>query len=53
MNDIQAALGSSQLKRINSIIKERNDILKKYKELFQEKNIFFLNIPENVQSSYI
>ena len=51
MNEIQAALGLSQLKRIKSIIEERNQILNKYKALIDHERITFLDIPENVKSS--
>ena len=51
MNDIQAALGLSQLKRISMIIDERNNILKNYIDLIYHKNISFLHIPDSVKSS--
>ncbi len=51
MNDIQATLGLSQLKRISKIIDERNNILKIYYEMISDKNISFLEIPRNVRSS--
>ena len=51
MNDIQASLGISQLKRINKIIEERNNILRTYKEILNDKKISFLTIDKNVKSS--
>ena len=51
MNDIQATLGLSQLKRISKIIDERNNILKLYYEMICDENISFLEIPKNVISS--
>tara|TARA_B100000886_G_scaffold340487_2_gene310416 strand:- start:1873 stop:3039 length:1167 start_codon:yes stop_codon:yes gene_type:complete len=51
MNDIQAALGLSQLKRISSIIIERNNILNYYKDNLINNNISFLEIEKNVKSS--
>ncbi len=51
MNDIQAALGISQLKRISKIIDERNSILEIYKKIADHKKISFLTIPNDVKSS--
>ena len=51
MNDIQAALGLSQLKRISSIIKERNKILDNYKNSIRDPNIAFLKIGKNIKSA--
>ncbi len=51
MNDIQATLGLSQLKRISSIIIERNNILNFYKDNLINNNISFLEIEKNVKSS--
>jgi len=51
MNDIQAALGSSQIKRISKIISERNNILNNYKDILNHDNICFQEIPDNVISS--
>lgn len=43
MTDIQAALGTSQLKRIDSFIQRRREIVARYNEAF--KNISWLTIP--------
>tara|TARA_Y100000589_G_scaffold93277_1_gene88161 strand:+ start:2858 stop:4045 length:1188 start_codon:yes stop_codon:yes gene_type:complete len=51
MNDIQAALGNSQIKRISKIISERNNILNNYKDILNHDNICFQEIPNNVISS--
>ena len=51
MNDIQAALGLSQLKRISSIIDERNRILDNYKNSIRDPNIAFLKIGKNIKSA--
>ncbi len=51
MNDIQAALGLSQLKRISSIIDERNKILNNYKNSINDPNISFLKIGKNIKSA--
>ncbi len=45
MNDIQAALGISQLKRLESIVKERNRQYNFYRELFKNTKIKLLSIP--------
>ena len=51
MNDIQAALGLSQLKRITDIIEERNKILNTYKKSINVPNISFLKIDKNIKSA--
>ena len=51
MNDIQAALGLSQLKRLSKIVNKRNQILDFYKENMKSDEITFLEIPSNVKSS--
>ena len=51
MNDIQASLGISQLKRLREIVDERNKQLKIYKDLLKSLPIKFLDIPQNVRSS--
>ena len=51
MNDIQAALGLSQLKRLSKIVNKRNQILNFYKENLNLDDITFLEIPENIKSS--
>lgn len=51
MNEIQAALGLSQLKRLEKIINKRNILYKKYQELLANYPINFLKIPINCYSS--
>jgi len=51
MNDIQASLGLSQLKRLDIFVKERNRQLDFYKKIFSELPVSFLNIPPFVFSS--
>ena len=51
MNDIQASLGLSQLKRLDIIVKERNKQLDFYKKIFCELPITFLDVPPFVYSS--
>ena len=51
MNDLQASLGLSQLKRLDIIVKERNRQLNFYKKIFSELPVSFLNTPPFVYSS--
>ena len=51
MTDIQAALGLSQLKRLDQIVEKRNKILNLYKDLATDLPINFLTIPPNTYSS--
>ena len=51
MTDISCALGISQLKRLDEIIKERNKIYNCYKNLLQDLTVSLIEIPENVKSS--
>ena len=51
MTDIQAALGLSQLKRLDDIVKERNIQLKFYYKILKDLPITFLETPPNVYSS--
>ena len=51
MSDIHAALGLSQIKRLDEIIIERNKKLSFYKEILNELPIKFLDIPKYVYSS--
>ena len=51
MNEIQAALGLSQLKRLESIVLRRNTIYKEYKKLLSNFPLNLLEIPKNVYSS--
>ena len=52
MNDIMAALGISQLKRINLMLKKRNQIASIYKEELKNLPIVFQKINKNFYSSY-
>jgi len=50
---INAALGISQLKKINNFIKLKRDLFKKYKSFFKKENIFeLLAEPKNCRSNY-
>ena len=51
MNELSAALGISQLKRVEKIIKTRNKLLQRYKTLLANMPLEFLEIEENVVSS--
>ncbi len=51
MSDINAALGMSQLKRLEKIVKERNKIFSNYKKTLRDLPLKLLEIPENVTSS--
>ena len=51
MNDIQAALGLSQLERLEDIIFERNNQLRFYNDQIRGLPIKMLDIPEGVKSS--
>ena len=51
MPDINAALGLSQLKRLDKIVEERNKLYKNYIHLFSDLPLEMLKIPENVFSS--
>jgi len=52
MNDIQASLGISQLKRLENIVIERNRQLNIYKDIFSDTPLTFQKIPKNVYSSF-
>ena len=51
MNDIQAALGLSQLKRLDAIVLERNRQLNFYNEILKDLPLDFLKISKEVCSS--
>ena len=51
MNDMQAALGLSQISRLEKITTERNKQLKFYYEILSDLPIDHINIPSNVYSS--
>tara|TARA_Y100001968_G_scaffold68355_1_gene59391 strand:- start:2024 stop:3202 length:1179 start_codon:yes stop_codon:yes gene_type:complete len=51
MTDIHAALGSSQLKKVDRFIQKRHEIYEIYREELQNKYIRFLEIERDVYSS--
>jgi dTDP-4-amino-4,6-dideoxygalactose transaminase len=51
MTDLQAALGLSQLQRLDAIVAERNRLLQRYRELVAELPVRLLDVPEDVFSS--
>ena len=51
MNDIQAALGISQLKRLDQFVSKRNYLFERYFKLFKKQPITMLEIPSNCYSS--
>lgn len=51
MTDIQAALGLSQLERLDEIVTDRNRQLERYRDLLVNLPIKLLKIPKNVSSS--
>ena len=52
MTDIQAALGLSQLQRLDAIVLERNRLLEVYRELLSDLPFQLLEVPQNVLSSF-
>jgi UDP-4-amino-4,6-dideoxy-N-acetyl-beta-L-altrosamine transaminase len=51
ITDMQAALGLSQLQRLDEIVIERNRQLQLYRELLNELPVQLLSVPEDVLSS--
>lgn len=51
MTDLQAALGISQLQRLEAIVAERNNQLQRYRELLSDLPAQLLVVPQNVISS--
>ena len=51
MSDIQAALGLSQLHRLDELVAERNLQLQFYRKLLEDLPVQLLEVPENVCSS--
>lgn len=51
ITDIQAALGLSQLQRLDDIVAERNGQLQRYRELLVDLPLNLLEVPEDVLSS--
>ena len=52
MTDIQAALGSSQLKRLDEFLKSRNEIASRYNILLREADIQLPVLADGNYSSY-
>ena len=53
MTDVHAALGISQLKKLDQFVNERNQIIRRYKEIFYDMDfISFLELNDNVFSSF-
>ncbi len=52
MTDIQAALGLSQMSRLDEFVQKRNYLAAKYIELFKNTPMLFQQIPNNCYSSY-
>ena len=51
MNELQAALGLSQIKRLETIVKERNILYKKYQKILKGLPLELIKIPNNNYSS--
>jgi len=51
ITDLQAALGLSQLQRLNSIVAERQRLLEQYRQLLAGLPLQLLEIPQDVSSS--
>jgi UDP-4-amino-4,6-dideoxy-N-acetyl-beta-L-altrosamine transaminase len=51
MTDLQAALGLSQLQRLEAIVAERNRLLRTYRELLADLPLRFLDVPDDVISA--
>ncbi len=52
MTDIQAALGLSQMKRLNEFVDIRNVLAKRYDEMLFGELLFLPKIKESIRSSY-
>ena len=51
MTDIQAALGLSQLERLDEFVTQRNELAQKYEEAFAEVTVQRQVVPENIYSA--
>lgn len=51
LTDIQAALGSSQLKRLGAVVDERNRLWRRYSEKLQALPVELLQIPDGCRSA--
>ena len=53
ITDLQSALGSNQLKRLNSFIEKRGEIAQKYDKYFKDKeNVIIPKVSKNVNHAY-
>lgn len=52
LTDVQAALGTSQLKRLDEFVTKRNEIADVYKEKLSSLPLKFQKLPEDVRSAY-
>ena len=52
LDEIQSALGISQIESLKSWIKKRNEIAQKYKKAFKSLPLSFQKIDKNILSSY-
>ncbi|PTA50817.1 UDP-4-amino-4,6-dideoxy-N-acetyl-beta-L-altrosamine transaminase [Shewanella morhuae] len=52
MSDLQAALGLSQIKRLESFVERRNQFAKYYEKVLKNLNIGFIKPLENCRSAY-
>jgi len=51
MTDLQAALGISQLERLNEFVKQRNELVQKYDDAFADVPVQRQVVPNNVYSA--
>ena len=51
MTELQAALGLSQLERLDDLVNERNRLFQRYQDLLANLPVQLLEVPENVFSS--
>ncbi len=51
MNEMEAALGLSQLKRLEKVVSRRNYIYSCYEDLFSNSQVKLIKIPKNVYSA--
>ena len=52
MTDIQAALGKSQISRLNEIVTERHRLAERYRELLDAPSVCMLEVPAEAYSSF-